>query len=52
MGAGTGLGLSITYSILKEYGGDITVSSKKGKGATFVIELPFAADLPPEAPLL
>src|SRR6476659_3710957 len=37
VGAGTGLGLSITYSILKEYGGDITVSSKKGKGATFVI---------------
>jgi C4-dicarboxylate-specific signal transduction histidine kinase len=52
VGAGTGLGLSITYSILKEYGGDITVSSKKGKGATFLIELPFAAEQPPEAPLL
>jgi C4-dicarboxylate-specific signal transduction histidine kinase len=52
VGAGTGLGLSITYSILKEYGGDITVSSKKGKGATFQIELPFAAEQPPEAPLL
>jgi C4-dicarboxylate-specific signal transduction histidine kinase len=52
VGAGTGLGLSITYSILKEYGGDITVSSKRGKGATFKIELPFAAEPPPEAPLL
>ena len=52
VGAGTGLGLSITYSILKEYGGDITVSSKRGKGATFKIELPFAAEQPPEAPLL
>jgi C4-dicarboxylate-specific signal transduction histidine kinase len=52
VGAGTGLGLSITYSILKEYGGDITVSSRKGKGATFMIELPFAEGEPPEVSLL
>jgi C4-dicarboxylate-specific signal transduction histidine kinase len=51
VGAGTGLGLSITYSILKEYGGDITVESRRGKGAKFVIELPVARDLPPEEPL-
>src|SRR5438067_7356257 len=52
VGTGTGLGLSITYSILKEYGGDISVDSRPGKGATFVIELPFADEQPPEEPLL
>ena len=52
VGAGTCLGLSITYSILKEYGGEISVTSRPGKGATFVIELPFADEAPPEEPLL
>lgn len=40
VGAGTGLGLSITYGIIKEHGGDISVTSVPGLGATFVIELP------------
>jgi len=52
VGTGTGLGLSITYSILKEYGGEISVTSQPDKGATFVIELPFADEEPPEEPLL
>jgi C4-dicarboxylate-specific signal transduction histidine kinase len=52
VGTGTGLGLSITYSILKEYGGDISVESRPGKGATFMVELPFADEEPPEEPLL
>ena len=52
VGTGTGLGLSITYSILKEYGGDISVESRPGKGATFMVELPFAEGEPPEEPLL
>jgi C4-dicarboxylate-specific signal transduction histidine kinase len=52
VGTGTGLGLSITYSILKEYGGEISVESRRGKGATFVIELPYADEGPPEEPLL
>src|SRR6266513_930571 len=52
VGTGTGLGLSITYSILKEYGGGISVDSRPGKGATFVIELPFEDEQPPEEPLL
>ncbi len=52
VGTGTGLGLSITYSILREYGGDISVDSRPGKGATFVIELPFEDEQPPEEPLL
>jgi C4-dicarboxylate-specific signal transduction histidine kinase len=52
VGTGTGLGLSITYSILKEYGGGISVDSRPGKGATFLVELPFAGEEPPEEPLL
>jgi C4-dicarboxylate-specific signal transduction histidine kinase len=52
VGTGTGLGLSITYSILKEYGGDISVISRPGEGATFLIELPFAEEAPTEEPLL
>jgi C4-dicarboxylate-specific signal transduction histidine kinase len=51
VGTGTGLGLSITYSILKEYGGDISVVSESG-GATFLIELPVAKEEPAEEPLL
>jgi C4-dicarboxylate-specific signal transduction histidine kinase len=52
VGAGTGLGLSITYSILRDYGGDISVVSRPGQGATFMIELPFADKPPTEEPLL
>jgi C4-dicarboxylate-specific signal transduction histidine kinase len=52
VGTGTGLGLSITYSILKEYGGEISVVSRPGKGATFLVELPFADEEPAEEALL
>ena len=37
---GTGLGLSISYGILKKLGGKISVDSKPGKGATFIVILP------------
>jgi PAS domain S-box-containing protein len=40
VGVGTGLGLSIVYGIVREHGGEITVESKRGHGATFVVELP------------
>ena len=38
---GTGLGLSICLNILQKLGGNISVKSEPGKGASFVIELPF-----------
>ncbi len=40
VGKGTGLGLPVSYGIIKKHGGDITVKSEVGKGATFLIRLP------------
>jgi two-component system NtrC family sensor kinase len=37
---GTGLGLSLSYGLIKEHGGEITVTSPAGEGATFTIALP------------
>jgi signal transduction histidine kinase len=37
---GMGLGLPISYMIVKDHGGDIKVTSEKGKGTKFVVSLP------------
>lgn len=37
---GTGLGLSVCYDIVKQHGGQINVSSQKGFGTSFTINLP------------
>ena len=37
---GTGLGLPVSQKIIREHGGKISVTSRLGHGATFVIELP------------
>ena len=45
VGKGTGLGLSISYGIVKDYGGDITVTrGRHGSGALFVLRFPGIRD--------
>jgi two-component system NtrC family sensor kinase len=39
-GVGTGLGLSIVYGIIQEHGGEVSVDSLQGRGATLTVELP------------
>jgi PAS domain S-box-containing protein len=40
VGKGTGLGLSIAYGIIENHHGNISVRSRPGEGATFLITLP------------
>lgn len=48
---GNGLGLTTTYSILRNHGGHITVSSTPGNGTTFLIYLPASSNTPSEVML-
>ncbi len=41
---GTGLGLAIVKGLVETYQGTISVDSRTGDGATFVVRLPIAAD--------
>lgn len=41
---GTGLGLPITRGILQRFGGDVSVDSRPGKGATFTFRIPAVRD--------
>jgi len=47
-GMGTGLGLPTSYNIVRQAGGEMTVTSSVGSGSTFAIYLPFI-DAPAEA---
>ena len=38
---GTGLGLAITQRIIEQHGGEISVTSAPGQGATFTIIFPY-----------
>ncbi|NJN76352.1 MAG: response regulator, partial [Synechococcaceae cyanobacterium RL_1_2] len=43
IGKGTGLGMSISYKIITEnHGGELTVTSEPGQGATFSLMIPLA----------
>lgn len=47
--AGTGLGLAISARIVREFGGNLTVSSRRGEGSTFKLVFrpgPAAAEMP------
>lgn len=48
---GTGLGLAISRQICRLMGGDLTVSSEKGKGATFTATIPRRVENPGDEPI-
>ncbi len=48
VGRGTGMGLAVVQGIVKNHGGEISVSSKQGKGTSFTILLPYVCTDPDE----
>lgn len=45
-GEGSGLGLSIVYGFVKQSGGDVSISSKQGKGTTVTLRFPASVAAP------
>lgn len=45
---GTGVGLSVCKQFIEMHGGDISIESIEGEGATFTVKLPIAATPAPE----
>ena len=43
-GVGTGLGLAIVLSVVREHGGQVSVSSPPAGGSAFTVELPVEAE--------
>jgi two-component system NtrC family sensor kinase len=41
VGVGTGLGMAIVFKIIEEHHGKIEVESEPGKGAEFILTLPY-----------
>jgi signal transduction histidine kinase len=48
-GKGTGLGLSIARQVVTSHGGTIRAENRPGRGAIFIIELPAASRIGPQA---
>lgn len=46
IGEGTGLGMAIVYKIVQKHSGKISIISAPGKGAEFIITLPYHQDIP------
>ena len=44
VGEGTGLGLSISHGIVERHGGKLSVTTRVGEGATFIVSLPVAEE--------
>jgi signal transduction histidine kinase len=49
-GAGYGLGLAVSYGIVAAHGGELTVTSQRGRGSVFTVTLPLRPETASDAP--